>query len=166
MHPPAVGHSRNAMWTESLFNGLESTGVQRRLWSKSLVQIPKACLGTSTSRPRAFPVGETGVVALSQKVIIVNQPGASGSIGRWPPRRLRQINTRLIDVRRRGGTERSSGLRQSLVVIRTRRGDDVDRPVAACPAARSGGFRCAEGRTVARSYPDRDSDRSETPHSA
>jgi hypothetical protein len=32
-------------------------------------------------RPRRlgrFPVGETGVVALSQKVIIVNQPGASG----------------------------------------------------------------------------------------
>lgn len=37
-------------------------------------------------------------MALSQKVIIVNQPGASGSIGRWPPRRLRQINMRLIDA--------------------------------------------------------------------
>jgi hypothetical protein len=79
------------MWTESLFNGLESTGVQRRQWSKSLIQFPKACLGTPTLPPRAFTVGETGVMALSQKVIIVNQPGASGSIVRLPPRMPRQI---------------------------------------------------------------------------
>ena len=98
MNPPAVGHSRNAMWTVSLFNGLESSGVQRGLWSKSLVHIPKACLGNADLAAAGVPRSRDGRCGPRQKVIIVNQPGASGSIGRWPPRRLRQINTRLIDA--------------------------------------------------------------------
>jgi hypothetical protein len=55
--------------------------VQRRLSSKSLVQIPKACLGDADLAASGVPIGETGVAVIGQRVIIVNQPGRLRSTG-------------------------------------------------------------------------------------